>query len=85
MTLVHTCSWCEAPTAAPVGTDVTCSHCGHRADLPRLSCTCPTCEGRRAKAAKFPGWEAAVLAFRPDLDGRLEDGRRVLAQNDMLA
>jgi hypothetical protein len=61
--IVHTCSWCEDRTPAPLGTDVTCPRCGHRADLPRLACDCGACASRRDAVGGRP-WEEVI--FGPD-------------------
>lgn len=45
----RSCSWCHVTNVLPRGvaggTPVYCSHCGHRADLPRAWCDCPRCGG----------------------------------------
>lgn len=39
----QTCSWCH--TSNVLNHYPTYCRCGHRADLPRLDCDCPTCRG----------------------------------------
>lgn len=39
-----TCGWCNRLVDVTTG-PTTCPHCFHRADLPRLDCTCARCAG----------------------------------------
>jgi hypothetical protein len=38
----QSCSWCSESNDVSGGPTY-CRNCGHRADVPRLECTCPKC------------------------------------------
>lgn len=66
------CSWChefnevgEAPTL--------CRACGHRADLPRMECNCPTCLNqsfRRGDARNFARVRKLAKLLRGETEPR---------------
>lgn len=46
--IIVACSWCHATARAFKGPSW-CSTCGHRADVARADCDCPTCQPAKAE------------------------------------
>jgi hypothetical protein len=47
----RSCSWCHAMNRVDLGAPTFCAACGHRADVARRYCTCPTCSAARRATA----------------------------------
>jgi hypothetical protein len=54
-----TCSWCHELNRVTPG-PTSCSNCGHRADLPRMSCDCPACKAGRPELTNKARYTSAV-------------------------
>lgn len=65
MTIHVTCSWCHRAIRLIPGTATYCMGCGHRADVPRLMCDCPSCR-RLAAAPEPPPLERVAWWEQPD-------------------
>jgi hypothetical protein len=45
---MQSCSWCNEVNELIPGEAIYCSHCGHRADVPRVQCDCVECTTRKS-------------------------------------
>jgi hypothetical protein len=62
----QSCSWCDTLNVIDPARPVFCSHCEHRADLPRILCDCERCGPPATQVSAHP----ASAAEKPNEGGQ---------------